>query len=76
MKIFTEDVNELPERVHDPKGATFDDDVYVDTESGFRVLANAGESVTKEYHKAVTAGISAKPKPAENKGGKPATETK
>lgn len=77
MKIFTGNTDDLPERVHDPKGATFDDDVYVDTESGFRILGTEGETVAKDYYKAVLAGIApAKPKPAENKGGKPSTENK
>jgi hypothetical protein len=78
MKIFTGNTNNLPERVNDPKGETFDEDVYVDTETGFRVLGTEGETVAKDYHKAVLAGCkeSGKPKPTENKGGKPATENK
>lgn len=76
MKIFSGKTSDLPERVHDPKGATFDDDVYVDTESGFRVLGYEGETVSRNYHKAVLAGIASKPKPTENKSSKPATENK
>lgn len=76
MKIFSGDANNLPDRVYDPKGETFDDDVYVDTDSGFRVLANEGETVSKEYYKAVSAGLSAKPKPSENKSDSPVTKTK
>lgn len=75
MKIFTGNVDDLPERAFDDKGEAFAEDVYVNTESGFRVLGTEGELVSKEYHKAVLAGCG-KPKPSENKGGKSATETK
>lgn len=77
MKIFTGNSDDLPERRWDDKGNVFDEDVYVDTETGFRVLGTAGEPVSQEYFDAVTEGCKgAKPKPAENKGGKPATENK
>lgn len=78
MKIFTGNAANLPPRQWDDKGKTFDEDVYVDTEAGFRVLGTAGEQVTSEYHAAVIAGCDkgGKPAPKENKGGKPATENK
>jgi hypothetical protein len=79
MKIYIGDPNHLPARTYDEKGETFDEDVYVDTVAGFRVLGTAGEKVSRVYYEAVLAGCEpkgGKPAPKQNKGGKPASENK
>jgi hypothetical protein len=75
MKFFEGDVSALPPRAYDPKGKAIDDDVAVDTESGLRVLAYAGEMVSAEYHKALMSVKAVKPAP-ENKSLTPKLENK
>lgn len=83
MKLFNGDIATLPERTLDDKrGLAFDENILFMPEDGpGQKLAQAGIRYDKTYFDAVKAGIgkakaSGKPRPEENKGGKPATEIK